>query len=193
MESGRAGGWRGSYSPRAEGLLEWVLPGTAAGRVKAGVRAAELALGLQRVGASHGGQGAWLTAADPGARAAEVVLALRAGALAVVRWARGGCRQHSHLPEARSVYGCLRHLCVWTSACVCMPSRFSHFRLFAILWAVARQAPLSMGFSRQEYWSGLPRPPLRDLPDPGMEPVSLMSPALLFGFFTTRATWEAQA
>ena len=41
--------------------------------------------------------------------------------------------------------------------------------------SVARQAPLSMGFFRQEYWSGLPYPPLGDLPDPGIEPVSLMS------------------
>jgi len=46
------------------------------------------------------------------------------------------------------------------------------------LWTIARQAPLSMGFSRQEYWSGLPFPPPGDLPDPGMEPRSLKSPAL---------------
>ena len=52
-------------------------------------------------------------------------------------------------------------------------------------------APLSMGFSRQEYWSGLPCPPPGDLPDPEIEPVSLMSPALAGGFFTTSATWEA--
>ena len=48
-----------------------------------------------------------------------------------------------------------------------------------------------MGFSRQEYWSGLPRPP-GDLPDPGIEPASLMSPALAGGFFTTSATLEAE-
>ena len=53
------------------------------------------------------------------------------------------------------------------------------------------QPPLSMGFSRQEYWSGLPCPPPGDLPNPGIEPVSLMSPALAGGFFTTSATWEA--
>ena len=58
-------------------------------------------------------------------------------------------------------------------------------------WTVARQAPLSMGFSRQEYWSGLPFPPPGDLPDPGIKPRSLMSPALAGGFFTTSATWEA--
>ena len=45
-------------------------------------------------------------------------------------------------------------------------------------WTVAHQAPLSMGFSRQEYWSGLPFPSLGDLPDPGIEPASFMSPAL---------------
>ena len=59
------------------------------------------------------------------------------------------------------------------------------------LWTVACQAPLSMGFSRQEYWSGLPCPPPGDLPDPGIEPRSLTSPPLAGGFFTTAATWEA--
>ncbi|ELR63021.1 hypothetical protein M91_07536, partial [Bos mutus] len=49
-------------------------------------------------------------------------------------------------------------------------------------------APLSMGFSRQEYWSGLPCPPPGDLLDSGIEPKSLMSPALAGGFFTTSAT-----
>ena len=47
-----------------------------------------------------------------------------------------------------------------------------------------------MEFSRQEYWSGLSCPPPGDLPDPGIEPSSLMSPALAGGFFTTSATWE---
>ena len=56
---------------------------------------------------------------------------------------------------------------------LCMPSRFSRVRLFATLWTVARQAPLSMGFSRQEYWSGLPCLPPGDLPHPGTEPASL--------------------
>ena len=52
------------------------------------------------------------------------------------------------------------------------------------LWTVAHQAPLSMGFPRQEYWSGLPFLPPGDLPDPGIEPESSVSPALV-GFFTT--------
>ena len=56
--------------------------------------------------------------------------------------------------------------------------------------AMACQVPLSMGFSRHEYWHVLPCPPSRDLPKPGIEPESLMSPALAGGFFTARATWE---
>ena len=58
-------------------------------------------------------------------------------------------------------------------------------------WTAAHQAPLYMGFSRQEYWSGLPCPPPGDLPNPGMDPMSLMSAELAGGFFTTRATWES--
>ena len=59
------------------------------------------------------------------------------------------------------------------------------------LWTVACQAPLSMAFSRQEYWSGLPCSPPGDLLDPGIEPGSLKSPALAGGFFLTSTTWEA--
>ena len=58
-------------------------------------------------------------------------------------------------------------------------------------WTVAHQAPLSMGFSRQECWSGLPFPFPGDLPGPGIEPASLEPPALAGGFFTSSATWEA--
>ena len=71
-----------------------------------------------------------------------------------------------------------------------MLSRFSHVQLFATLWTVACQAPLSMGFFRQEHWSELPFPPPGDLPDPGVQPTSLMSPALAGGFFASSATWE---
>ena len=74
-----------------------------------------------------------------------------------------------------------------------MLSLFSCVQLFATLWTVARQALLSMGFSMQEYWNGLPCPPPRDLPIPEIEPVSLMSPALTGGFITTTITWEARA
>ena len=66
----------------------------------------------------------------------------------------------------------------------------------ATLWTIAHQAPLPMGFSRKEYWSGLPGPTPGDLSSPGIEPVSLMSPALagkcfVFCFFTASATREA--
>ena len=60
------------------------------------------------------------------------------------------------------------------------------------LWSVACQAPLSMGFSRQEDWSGLPCPLPENLSNRGIEPTSLTPPALAGGFFTTGATWEAQ-
>ena len=73
------------------------------------------------------------------------------------------------------------------SLSACVLSHFSHVRLFDILWTVACQAPLSMGFSRQEFCSGLPCPPPVDLPDPGIEP---RSPALAGRFFTISATWE---
>ena len=73
---------------------------------------------------------------------------------------------------------------------MCVFSRFSCVWLVATLWTVICQAPLSMRFSRQEHWSGLPCPSPGDLPDPGIEPASLMSPALAGGFFTTSTTWD---
>ena len=72
-----------------------------------------------------------------------------------------------------------------------MLSHFSHARLFVTLWTVACQALLSTGFSRQEHWSGLPCPFPGDVPDPGIKPVSLTSPALSGGFFIASAIWEA--
>ena len=71
--------------------------------------------------------------------------------------------------------------------CMHVPIPFSCVRLFVTLWTVARQAPLSMGFSKQEYCSGLPCPPPEYLPDPGIKPVSLKSPALAGRLFTTSA------
>ena len=68
---------------------------------------------------------------------------------------------------------------LFNAVCMCP---FSRVQLFVASWAVALQAPLSMGFSRQEYWSGLPFPPLGDLPNPEIEP---SSPASSGGFFTT--------
>ena len=68
-------------------------------------------------------------------------------------------------------------VCMRVCVCACIQS-FSHVRLFATSWTIACQAPLSMGFFRQEYRSGLSFPPPGDLPDPGIKPASLMSPAL---------------
>ena len=76
------------------------------------------------------------------------------------------------LPKNYLTHNLLR-VCRVGSSCV---------RLFVAPWTVACQAPLSIGFSRQEYCSGLPFPPSGDLPDPGIEPMSLMSPASAGGF-----------
>ena len=73
---------------------------------------------------------------------------------------------------------------------VCVLSHFSHVQLFVTPWTIACQAPLSMGFSRQEYWRRLPFPLSGGHPNPGIEPVSLMSPALAGRFFTTDTTWK---
>ena len=75
--------------------------------------------------------------------------------------------------------------------CSGVPSHFSHVRLFVTPWTASCQAPLSVGFSRQEYWSRLPCPSPGDLSNPGIEPESLMSPALAGRFFTASATWIA--
>ena len=80
----------------------------------------------------------------------------------------------SNLPDLERL-GSARHACM--RACLLAQS-LSCARLFATLWTVARQAPLSMGLSRQECWSGLPFSPPGDLPDPGVKPASPVSPAL---------------
>ena len=61
---------------------------------------------------------------------------------------------------------------------------------FEAAWTVAHQAPLTMEFSRQEYWSGVPFPTPQDLPNPGIEPMSLESHTMAVEFFTTSTTWE---
>ena len=66
--------------------------------------------------------------------------------------------------------------------CVCV---LTHIQLFASPWTVAHQTPLSMGFSRQEYWSRLPFSASGDVPDPGVKPTFLVSPALAGELFTT--------
>ena len=75
--------------------------------------------------------------------------------------------------------------------CVLVLSHFSHVWLCVTPWTAAHQAPLSMGFSRQEYWSGLPCPPPGDFPHPGIKPMSLINPALAGRFFATHDTWES--
>ena len=86
---------------------------------------------------------------------------------------------HSWSPNTFQAHGSLEE---------CRPS---HVRLFETPWTVAHQAPLPVEFSRQEYWSGLLFPSPGDLPDPGIELMSLMSSALAGGFFITSITWEA--
>ena len=91
-------------------------------------------------------------------------------------------------PIYLTIYSILGHQEI--QATVCVLSRFSCVQLFPTPWTVACQAAVATGFSRQEYWSGLPCPPPGDLPNPRIKPESLMSPALAGGFFTT---WEAPA
>ena len=77
------------------------------------------------------------------------------------------------------------------TACYAL-SHFSRVRLCQTPWTVACQAPLSMGFSRQEYWSGLPFPSPGDLPNPETEPASLEVSCIGRRGFTTSAAWEYQ-
>ena len=70
-------------------------------------------------------------------------------------------------------------------------SHFNHVQLCVTPWTVARQAPLSLALSRQEYLSGLPCPPPGDLPDPGIELMSLTFPPLAGKVFTTSTAWDA--
>ena len=80
-------------------------------------------------------------------------------------------------------------MCVCVCVCVCMLSRV---RLIVTPWIVAHQDPQSMGLSRQEYWSGLPFPPPGDLPHPGFETESLLSPSLADRFFTPEPFGKTQ-
>ena len=75
-------------------------------------------------------------------------------------------------------------------ACVCVLSHFSCVSLFVTPWSVALQAPLSVGFSKQEYWSRLPFSSPGDLPNPEVQLTSLRTIALPGRFFTTTTTWE---
>ena len=84
------------------------------------------------------------------------------------------------------IYICIYIIYKFSYVCV-----LTHIQIFASPWAVAHQAPLSMGFSRQEYWSGLSCSPPGDLPNPGIEPASPKSPALAGKILYHWATWEA--
>ena len=86
----------------------------------------------------------------------------------------------------------LYHCATWGSLQLSSVQSLSHVRLLVTLWTLDRQAPLSVELSRQEYWSGLPFPSPRDLPNPGIEPTSPLSPALVSEFFYHWVTWEAQ-
>ena len=77
--------------------------------------------------------------------------------------------------------------------CLYVLSRFSHVWVFATLWTVACQAPLSMGFSRQEYWSSCPALLQGNSLTQGSNLQFIISPALAGGFFTTSATWAEKA
>ena len=92
--------------------------------------------------------------------------------------------------EAKRVKGVTTDRLVQEQVRACMLRRFSRVQLVATLWTVVRQAPLSMGFSRQVYQSRLPCPPPGDLPSPGSNPC-LLSPALAGRFFPTNAPREA--
>ena len=81
-------------------------------------------------------------------------------------------------------------LCCTTEIGLCALTHFSHVQLFVTPWTVAHQGPLSMRFSRQEYWSGLPYPPPDDLPHPGIKSMSLLSPALACMFFSSSTNLE---
>ena len=77
-------------------------------------------------------------------------------------------------------------MCYVYMAIACMSAQsLSFVQLFVTLWTVAYQDSLSMEFSKQEYWSGLPFPSPRDLPDPGIKPMSLASPASAGRFFAS--------
>ena len=90
-------------------------------------------------------------------------------------------------PSGSAKHNKMKHKTRYYCTCACVLSCFSHVRIFVTLWTVVLQAPLSMGFSRQEYCSGLLCSPPGRLPNPGIETPSLMSPALAGRSFTTRA------
>ena len=93
---------------------------------------------------------------------------------------QGALRALFQLTPANTVHACMQAKLLYLCPILCIPRTVDH------------HAPLSIGLSRQEYWSGLPYHPPGDLPNPKIEPLSLMSPALENGFFTTSATEKPQ-
>ena len=86
-----------------------------------------------------------------------------------------------------SLVACVGYSDYWGGLIVCVLRRFIHVRLFDTLWTVAHQAPMSMKFSRQEYWSGLPCPPPGDLPESGIRSMSLTYPVQVWaGLFRAK-------
>ena len=97
---------------------------------------------------------------------------------------------HTDLPKGAPIKLSRLRVNLRLLSSACMLSHFSHVQLFAAPWTVACQAPLSMGFSRQKYWSGLPCPPPGNLPHLGIEPASYIS-CIGRQVLTTWASWEA--
>ena len=96
--------------------------------------------------------------------------------------------------QAKKIYRSIYlHIYIYVCVCVCacVLSRFSSVQPFVTLWTVAYWVPLSLGFSGQEYWSGLSCTSPEDLPDPEIKPVSPTSPALSGRFFTTELPGKA--
>ena len=114
---------------------------------------------------------------------------LYAGQEATVRTSYG--TTGSKLGKYNKAVNCHPAYLTYMQSAVCCAWLLSCVRLFATLWTVAHQAPLSTRFSRQEHWSGLPCLSPGDLPNLGIEPTSLRSPALAGEFFITSSIWEA--
>ena len=103
----------------------------------------------------------------------------------ILKWVAILFSRASSQPKDQSQVSCTAGRFFTTEPCgklflevCCVLSRFGRVQSLTTPWTVARQAPLSTGFSKQEHWNGLPCPPPRDPPNPGLEPASLMSPAL---------------
>ena len=107
--------------------------------------------------------------------------------LTIVIWNSGITEFFNFLSISLFIEGLFEHCKVLVALLVPVLCHFSCVWLFVNLWTIAHQGPLSMEFSRQEYWSGLPFPPPRYLPDLGIEPESLTSPALAGGRFPASA------